>query len=182
MTTILACRKNNKICIGADTLITSADMKKQKKDTGHSKLINYKDSIFAFSGSTAYHLPLKLFLGKTQPTFKKDTCMELFEFFNEFRIFLERDCGLNPRPESEFNETTAFIYADKTGIWTVDSYRSALEAKKYAAIGSGREFALGAATAMYNIASSSRNVVEASLKATCELDVWSSLPLDIFEL
>lgn len=182
MTTIIACKKGKKVCIGADSLITWADIKKYQEQTGYSKLIPYKKGVFAFTGSAAFYQPFLLFLNKNKPNLHINTAQALFVFFNKFHNFLERDCGLQSAKESDFREITTFLYANSTSIWQIDSQRSIIEAKRFTAIGSGREFAMGVAESWYDENLDAYKIVQKSLNASCYLDLHSALPIEIISL
>ena len=63
------------------------------------------------------------------------------------------------------------------GIFGVYSYREVFEFDRFWAIGSGRTYALGAMFTAYDKARSARELAEAGVRAGCEFDKNSALPL-----
>jgi ATP-dependent protease HslVU (ClpYQ) peptidase subunit len=68
------------------------------------------------------------------------------------------------------------------GIYSVQSYREAVEFDKYWADGSGLRLALGAMHAVYDIHKDPKQIAEAAIRAASEFDDATALPAQIFEL
>ena len=76
---------------------------------------------------------------------------------------------------------TALI-ANRKGIFGVYSMREVFEYTRYWAIGSGREFALGAMYAQYDRLKSASAVARAGIEAGCVFDKNSALPMTLYTL
>ena len=66
------------------------------------------------------------------------------------------------------------------GIFEFDSYRGVDEYSKYWALGSGRRYALGALHSTYESERTSEEIAIAAVKASCNFDDGSALPV-LFE-
>ena len=77
---------------------------------------------------------------------------------------------------------TAKIIANPSGIYAVYSMREVFEFDRFWAIGSGRDFALGAMYTVYDKARDARKIAEAGVLAGAEFDTGTSLPLTAHEV
>ena len=71
------------------------------------------------------------------------------------------------------------MIANPTGIYAVYSMREVFEFERFWAIGSGRDFAVGAMWATYPRARSAEAVARAGIEAGAEFDTGSSLPMSL---
>jgi ATP-dependent protease HslVU (ClpYQ) peptidase subunit len=183
MTTIIASKKDKKICIGADTLISYGDEARTFDSTHHCKLIKTHLGIFGFAGDAVVQNAFMLFIKGEKFKHPKDIKISLFILFCDFLKFLESNCGFDGKTsDSDFKLTSGFLFANKSGIWHVDAQRFVSEIHTFFAIGSGREYALGAAQVLYDSDIPARELVEKSLLSSCTFDLYSAEPLDIVEL
>lgn len=183
MTTIIASKKNKKICIGADTLISYGDEARLYTSTQHSKLIRTNLGVFGFAGDAVVHNAFALFIQSAKFKHPKDIKTSLFILFCDFLTFLESNCGFDGKTsDSDFKLTSGFLFANKHGIWHIDAQRFVSEIHTFFAIGSGREYALGAAQVLYDTDITLAQLIEKSLLAGCVFDLYSSEPIHIIEL
>lgn len=182
MTTILACKKDKKIVIGADSLIVFGDERRTRADSLFSKLIPYSKGVFGFAGDAVIHNAFTYFLTKTKPKIVGMNSIALFKLFSSFLKFLEDECGYKTdSTDSDFKLTSSFIYADSKNIYHVDRQRFISNVERFFAVGSGREYAMGAAHINF-ATKSARDVVTLSLEASAYFDVNTAHPFDIIEL
>jgi ATP-dependent protease HslVU (ClpYQ) peptidase subunit len=74
------------------------------------------------------------------------------------------------------------VMANPHGIFGVYPMREVYEFSRFWAIGSGRKFAMGALFAAYDSDLSALELAELGVKAGCEFDVSSSLPMTSYTL
>ena len=74
------------------------------------------------------------------------------------------------------------MVANVHGIFGVYPMREVYEFARFWAIGSGRKFAMGAMQAVYEQDLSAREIAEIGVRAGCEFDVNSSLPMSCYAL
>jgi ATP-dependent HslUV protease, peptidase subunit HslV len=72
------------------------------------------------------------------------------------------------------------LIANPNGIFGVYSMREVFEYTRFWAVGSGREFALGAMHTQYDQLNSAEAVAETGVNAGATFDKNSSLPLTLF--
>jgi ATP-dependent protease HslVU (ClpYQ) peptidase subunit len=71
------------------------------------------------------------------------------------------------------------MVANPSGIYAVYSMREVFEFERFWAIGSGRDFALGAMYALYPNAKTAKAVAQAGILAGAEFDTGTSLPMTV---
>ena len=93
---------------------------------------------------------------------------------------LKDEAFLNPKEEEddpyESSQMTVMV-ANPSGIFAVYSMREVFELDRFWAIGSGRDFALGAMYVLYENAKSARGVAEAGVRAGAEFDTGTAPPM-----
>jgi len=185
MTTLVAVRKNDEVVIAADSLTTFGDTRLSAEfDRTSEKIVHYKGSHIGLCGSAAHQLVFEHLLAKHQDLDFSNKGA-IFETFNKLHPILKEQHFLNPKEEEddpyESTQMTALI-ANPRGIFGVYSMREVFEYTRYWAIGSGREFALGAMYAQYDRLKSAAAVARAGIDAGCVFDKNSALPLTIYTL
>jgi len=184
MTTIVVVRKGDTAVIAADSLTTFGTTRLAPAYDRHpQKVMTYGDSFIGVAGSAAHQLVLENLLARSQDLDFHGKG-PIYESFRKLHPMLKDDAFLNPKEEEddpyESTQITALI-ANGNGIFGVYSMREVFEYTQFWAVGSGREFALGAmqslfgrlrsATAIAKIASMT-NQVRVSVRATpCENEV-----------
>ena len=147
MTTLVVVRKNHVAAIAADSLTTFGDTRLSAEfDRTYDKIVHYKGNYIGLCGSAAHQLVFESLLAK-QDDLDFSTKRAIFETFRKLHPILKEQHFLNPKEEEddpyESTQVTALI-ANPNGIFGVYSMREVFEYTRFWAVGSGREFALGA--------------------------------------
>ncbi|MDQ6621429.1 MAG: MFS transporter [Pseudomonadota bacterium] len=185
MTTLVAVRKNDEIAIAADSLTTFGDTRLSAEfDKSSDKIVQHRGNYIGICGSAAHQLVFESLLGKHQDLdFANKSA--IFETFSRLHPILKEQHFLNPKEEEddpyESTQVTALI-ANANGIFGVYSMREVFEYTRYWAVGSGREFALGAMYAQYDRLKSASAVARAGIEAGCVFDKNSALPMTLYTL
>jgi ATP-dependent HslUV protease, peptidase subunit HslV len=185
MTTIVLVRKGDSAVIAADSLTTFGTTRLSPAyDRSPEKVVAYKDSFIGVAGSAAHQLVLENILAR-------NTGLELhgkaaiYESFRRLHPVLKEDAFLNPKEEDddpyESSQMTVMI-ANPSGIFAVYSMREVFEFDRFWAIGSGRDFALGAMWTVYGKAKSAAAIAETGVLAGAEFDTGSSTPVLLHEV
>lgn len=181
MTTIAAVKKNGLVSIAADTLITFGNTKESAEYVvNHQKIVNYKDSFLAVSGSSNVQIALEDYLNKSKKNIKFTTISEIYRFGLLFHKELKENHFLRPEDDSDSFETFRgdIIIANPFGIFGLSSYRYVQEYSKFYTNGSGSEFACGAIFAVYNDENkTAEEIAKLGVKAGIEFDDGSALPI-----
>ena len=184
MTTIVVVRKNGRIAIGADSLVTFGETRLPGEYEANDKIIRVGDSYIGLAGSTAHFEVLRRVLGEFESP-RLHSRHEIFETFLKAHQVLKEQYFLNTKEEDddpyESSQITALI-ANPSGIYGVYSYREVFSFERFWAIGSGRNFALGAMYASYKSARSAGQVARVGVDAGGEFDKSSCGPHRIYDI
>ncbi len=185
MTTIVVVRKADTAVIAADTLTTFGTTRLAPAyDRKPHKIVRYRDSFIGVAGSAAHQLVLENLLERN-PSLDLGGRAAIYEAFRKLHPVLKEEAFLNPKEEDddpyESSQMTVMI-ANPHGIFAVYSMREVFEFDRFWAIGSGRDFALGAMYAVYPRAKAAAAVAEAGVTAGAEFDTGTALPVHLHEV
>lgn len=185
MTTIVVVRKGDRAVIAADSLTTfGATRLAPAYDRSPHKITAYRDSFIGVAGSAAHQLVLENLLER-HPTLEFHGKAAIYETFRKLHPVLKDEAFLNPKEEDddpyESSQMTVMI-ANPSGVFAVYSMREVFEFDRFWAIGSGRDFALGAMFTAYEHAKDVRVIAEAGVVAGAEFDTGTSLPMQVHEV
>ena len=182
MTTLVAVRKAGHIAIAADSLTTFGDLRLSAAfDKSYEKILHYKGSYIGLCGSAAHQLVFESILKDAKDMdFSGKTA--IFESLRKLHPVLKDQHFLNPKEEEddpyESTQITALI-ANPHGIFGVYSMREVFEYTRFWAVGSGREFALGAMNALYPRLKTAEALARAGIEAGTTFDKNSELPMTL---
>ena len=185
MTTLVVVRKNRAAAIAADSLTTFGDTRLSADfDRTYDKIVNYKGTYIGLCGSAAHQLVFENLLAK-HSDLEFHNKNAIFETFRRLHPILKDQHYLNPKEEEddpyESTQVTALI-ANASGIFGVYSMREVFEYTKFWAVGTGREFALGAMHSQYQRMRNASAVATAGIEAGAMFDKNSGLPMTIYML
>lgn len=180
MTTITVVKKHGQVAISAESLTTFGDTRLAAQYKAESdKILYVADSWIGVCGSSAHHLVLAHLLAKLDSV-RLGSRSEVFDTFRQLHPMLKEQAFLNPKEDEddpyESSQITALI-ANSTGIYGVYSYREVFAYDRFWAVGSGRNFALGAMFAAYERCRSAVEIAEIGVAAGVEFDTASSGPV-----
>src|SRR6478736_2859308 len=181
MTTIVVVRKAGSAVIAADSLTTFGTTRLAPSyDRAPHKVAIYRDSFIGVAGSAAHQLVLENLLERN-PVLELHGKSAIYESFRKLHPALKDEAFLNPKEEDddpyESSQMTVMI-ANPSGIFAVYSMREVFEFDRFWAIGSGRDFALGAMFVLYGKGKSAAAVAQAGVVAGAEFDTGTALPID----
>jgi ATP-dependent HslUV protease subunit HslV len=189
MSTVVVAKKAGKVCIAADSLTSFGDLKLSSfYDAAHDKIFRHEENYLGIVGSAAHQLVMeslfaskKVVEGKINIDFSSR--LAIFETFRALHPVLKGKYFLNAKDEDddpyESTQIDALI-ANPFGIFGVHSLREVTEYKKFWAIGSGSEYALGAMFAVYDKATSAEEIAHAGVAAGAEFNNATSMPLSSY--
>jgi len=185
MTTIVVVRKGSEAVIAADSLTTFGPVRLAPHyDRAPHKVIAYRDSFIGVAGSAAHQLVLENLLAR-HADLDLNGRAAVYESFRRLHPMLKDEAYLNPKEEDEdpyeSSQMTVMI-ANPTGIFAVYSMREVFELDRFWAIGSGRDFALGAMLVTYPRAKSAEQVARTGIEAGAEFDTGTSLPMSLHKV
>jgi ATP-dependent protease HslVU (ClpYQ) peptidase subunit len=185
MTTIVVVRKGAAAVIAADSLTTFGTTRLAPAyDRSPQKIVRYRESFIGVAGSAAHQLVLENILDRT-PDLDLAGRPAIYETFRKLHPVLKDEAFLNPKEEDddpyESSQMTVMI-ANPSGIFAVYSMREVFEFDRFWAIGSGRDFALGAMYSVYGRARGAAAIAEAGVVAGAEFDTGTALPVNLHEV
>lgn len=180
MTTIAVVKKHGEVAIATDSMTTFGDTRLGRHYKGeHDKVLQIAGSWIGICGSSAHHLVISSAITRLEDV-RFGSRAEVYETFRRLHPVLKEHAYLNPKEDEddpyESSQITALI-ANETGIYGVYSLREVFEFDRFWAIGSGRNFALGAMHGAYGGARSAAKVAEAGVAAGIEFDTASGPPI-----
>jgi ATP-dependent HslUV protease, peptidase subunit HslV len=183
MTTLVAVRKNDEIVIAGDSMTTFGDTRLSAQyDRTPEKILRYQDTYVGLCGSAAHQLVFQSLLAK-HSTLDFSTKAGIFETFRKLHPILKEQHFLNPKEEEddpyESTQVTALV-ANGHGIFGVYSMREVFEYTRFWAVGTGREFALGAMHAQYGRLKTAAAIATAGIDAGATFDRNSGLPMTLY--
>jgi ATP-dependent HslUV protease subunit HslV len=185
MTTLVAVRKNDEIVIAADSLTTFGDTRLPADfDSSSDKIVQHKGTYVGLCGSAAHQLVFQSLLAK-HDDLDFSGKFAIFETFRKLHPILKEQHFLNPKEEEddpyESTQITALV-VNAHGIFGVYSMREVFEYTKFWAIGSGREFALGAMHTQYARQKSATAIARSGIEAGATFDRNSGLPMTLYSV
>jgi ATP-dependent HslUV protease subunit HslV len=185
MTTIVVVRKGESAVIAADSLTTFGTTRLAPAyDRYPEKITAYGDSFLGVAGSAAHQLVLENLLARTA-NLDFHGKAAIYDSFRKLHPLLKDEAFLNPKEEEddpyESSQMTVMI-ANPSGIFAVYSMREVFEFDRFWAIGSGRDFALGAMYTIYGKAKGAAAVAQAGVLAGAEFDTGTSVPITLHEV
>lgn len=189
MSTVVVVKKAGKVCIAADSLTSFGDLKLSSAyDATHDKILRFDENYIGIVGSAAHQLVLESVFASKRIIDKKididfSSRIAIFESFLALHPFLKEKYFLNAKDEDddpyESTQIDALI-ANPFGIFGVHCLREVTEYKKFWAIGSGAEYALGAMFAVFDNASTAEEIAHVGVAAGAEFNNASSMPLSSY--
>jgi ATP-dependent protease HslVU (ClpYQ) peptidase subunit len=185
MTTIVVVRKGDAAVIAADSLTTFGTTRLSPAYDRHpQKVTRYADSFLGVAGSAAHQLVLENVLART-PDLDFHGKSAIYESFRRLHPVLKEEAFLNPKEEDddpyESSQMTVMV-ANPAGIFAVYSMREVFEFDRFWAIGSGRDFALGAMFSLYPATKAAAAIARAGVVAGAEFDTGTSEPVTLYEV
>lgn len=190
MTTVVVTRKAGMVAMAADTLVTFGDTRLSHRYESNSKVFKVQaaggPTLIGMAGTVA-HFPVlrKAMAGLSKADLLLHGKDEVFDTFTKLHPMLKDIFFLQTKEEdNDPYESSQYsvLLANSSGIYGLYSYREVFEFKEFWAIGSGRNFALGAMHASAARSRSARELALAGVQASCEFDRNSAAPIDIFTL
>jgi ATP-dependent protease HslVU (ClpYQ) peptidase subunit len=188
MSTVVVVKKDGKVCIAADSLTSFGDLKlRSTYDATHDKILRHNKNYIGIVGSAAHQLVMESLFSSKKVIEKKinidfSSRLGIFESFRALHPVLKQKYFLISKDEDddpyESTQIDALI-ANPSGIYGVHSLREVIEYKKFWAIGSGAEFALGAMFAVYDKAAA-EEIAHTGVAAGAEFNNASAMPLSSY--
>lgn len=182
MTTVAVVRKNGYAAIAADTLTKWGSGKESATYiANHTKIVKVGDSYLAATGSATFKMILRDYFGQSGVPARFGSTLEIFKTWQAFHVALkERYFLATVTDKDDELESSKFdvLIANPHGIFGVGAHRTVQEYRKFYAIGSGTDLALGAMYAAYDDRRlTAAAVARLAIEAAAEFDDATGLPV-----
>jgi ATP-dependent protease HslVU (ClpYQ) peptidase subunit len=183
MSIMVVVKKDNVAVIAADTLMKYGPLKMPRiyHADGNQKIFQFRDSFVGTVGPSAHMDVLRTICQKHADDVCFDSREEIFETYVRIHPILKEEFFINPSADKddayESSQIDALI-ANPNGIFGMYSWRTAVEYDRFYAIGSGRDFAMGAMFTVYETESAEK-IAEAGIRAAAEFDDASGWPMTL---
>lgn len=182
MTTIAVVRKNGYAAIAADTLTKWGSGKESAAYVANNvKIVKVGEAYLAATGSATFKLILRDYFSQPGVPARFDGTLQIFKTWQAFHAALkERYFLATVTDKDDELESSKFdvLIASPHGIFGVGAHRTVQEYRKFYAIGSGTDLALGAMYAAYGDPRlSAVEVARLAIRAAAEFDDATGLPV-----
>jgi ATP-dependent protease HslVU (ClpYQ) peptidase subunit len=182
VTTIAVVRKNGYAAIAADTLTKWGTGKESAAYVANNtKIVRVGDTYIAGSGTSTFKLILRDYFAQRGVPARFDGAIELFKTWQAFHAALkDRYYLVSVGDKDDTIESSKFdvLIANPHGIYGVGAHRTVQEYRKFYAIGTGTDLALGAMYAAYDRPGlSAEQVARLAVEAAAEFDDSTGLPV-----
>jgi len=187
MSTIVAVKKNGYAAIAADTLTMWGNMKESAEHIENSeKILKFQDNYLAFTGSASFKLVVGHWLAKARRKPQLDSVENIFDSWLAFHKELKDQYFLRP-DDDDFDEFETsrmnVLIANPNGVFSVGVLRDVTEFKRFAAFGSGCDYAIGAMRAVYDDETkSAEDVAKIGIEVAAEFDDGTGLPMNCYRV
>lgn len=184
MSIVVVVRKNGVACIASDTLTMFGDqLEAAKYHVEADKIYPLGKAFVGSVGDAAHDLVLQsLFAGMRQPPAFRDR-LEIFEWLRKQHrrlkdhYYLQASSGEDQDPYEPSHLT--LLIASPFGIFGVYVLREVYEYTRFAAIGSGERYALGAMYSVYDRLESAEEIARAGVEAAIEFNSECGAPIHV---
>ena len=182
MTTIAVVRKNGYAAIAADTLTKWGTGKESAAYVANnSKIVKVGDNWLGAAGTATFKLILRDYFAQSGVPARFDSTINIFKTWQAFHAVLKERyylVAVNEKDDSLESSKFDVLIANPRGIFGVGAHRTVQEYRKFYAIGSGTDLALGAMYAAYdNSRVSAEQVARLAIEAAAEFDDATGLPV-----
>lgn len=186
MSTIVVVQKSGVIVIAADSLTKagSIKLKREFQADGKGKIFKHGDTYLGTVGALVHMDVLQSIFRKYPEKICLDSREDIFETYTRIHPILKDEYFINPAADKDDEYESSQIdglLANSNGIFGMYSWRTVVQYSRFYAVGSGREFALGAMQATYEQCSA-REIAEAGIRSAAAFDDGTDLPIEIYEV
>lgn len=182
MSTVVVVKKNGRVCIAADTLVSWGSTKQNSEYlTDKSKIIRVGESYLGITGSSTHRHVIESYFARSE-NYSLNSVQEIFETWREFHKALKTDYFLNTGDDKEAPYESSHMHvliANPHGIFGVYGLRSVDEFNKFWAFGSGTDYALGALHCSYERFDNVEDIARAAVEAAAQFDNSTGLPMTL---
>jgi len=183
MSTLVMVKRENELCMAAETLTSFGSQKQSARYVARpEKIFQAGHSFVGIVGWSVTQTVLQSAFahGCALPEIHDE--MQLFEFARVLHRKLKDEYFLNADADEdvpfESSALTAFVM-NRFGLFGLYSMRTVEQCERFAAVGSGSEFALGAMHTAWELGCTAEEIARRGVEAGIEFDHHSSGPITL---
>jgi ATP-dependent HslUV protease, peptidase subunit HslV len=186
MSTIVIVRKGDRAVMAADSLSTYGSLKFGHDYHAQSDKIQKIGANFVGIAGAAVHASVLASLARKHPkSLVFDNEAAIFDSLVRIHPILKKEFFLNADPEGDDPyeaSRISFVVANASGIFGVGWWRTVSEYRRFWAIGSGSDYALGAMFAVYDRLETPEEIARVGVAAGAEFDNGSGMPMTLYSV
>lgn len=186
MSTLVMVEKDGFACMAADTLSSYGCRKERAKYVANpEKILQVGESYVGVVGWAAHQSVLESALDGAIELPEFRGAREVFEFSRRLHGVLKEEYFLNAKADSDapYESTQmSLFFANRFGLFALYRMRSVERYQRFAAMGSGTEYALGAMYASYELDRPAEDIARLGVEAGTEFDDGSAAPITLRKL
>ncbi|MEM8982143.1 MAG: MFS transporter [Pseudomonadota bacterium] len=184
MSTLVMVEKNGIGCIAADTLTTYGPRKQQAHYVvSAEKILRVDDAFIGVVGWSAHMDVLQSVFSNGFRLPAISAKRDLFEFSRKLHNKLKDEYFLRPNDGDAYETSQMALFVlNGNGMFGMFDDRSVEQYRRFASIGSGARYALGAMHAMYDSGADAEAIATAGVLAGVEFDSGSAAPVTVEQL
>lgn len=184
MTILVAVKKDGRVYLGADRMMTAGSEYTVDIVNG-SKLMKLKHAYLATSGYTLLDNCIEHLFRSRHKMMENPFAnrSDVFQFFLDFYAELKKNYTLvDTGKETYAGIYNVFLVVTPTNIYGVSQNLSVNEYARFAAKGSGADYAQGCLYGLYDLIDDGLTLTRLALESACHFSVYCKEPLDIVEV
>ncbi len=186
MSSLVVVKKAGKAVIAADSLTTFGRTKFGQKYQRHSEKIHrFGNCYIGIVGDAAHGNVFENILANFGEDLNFDSRKSIFETYLYLHQILKEKFHLNAVTDDEMAYQSSQIdalIANEHGIFGMFEFREVHEFERFWAIGSGKQYALGAMFAVYDQLEDPEEIARVGIRASCEFDNACELPMNLHSI
>lgn len=187
MSIIVVVKKAGRVVIAADTLYMHGSTKvSQNYLRGREKIHRLADSFVGIVGAAAHDNVFAHLIKNHKSKMSFADVPAIYDTYLKLHPILRENYFMNTSEgdDDETYESSQIdaLIANPNGIFGIYSWREVYEFEKFWALGSGKDYALGALFSNYDLLETPEQIAETAVKAACEFDDGCALPLKIHSI
>lgn len=172
-----------KLAIGCDSGSSAGNLVYPASEkSSWQKIHQIGPAFIGHVGNPVYHTVLDNLALHHSELFDFSDRVSIHRSFDRMQALLVNDYGLRPQGDDFAGSGLYLLIAVNGKFYSVGTERGVDEYKRFWAIGSGDQIALGAAEASYAGAKSAKQLVQDVITIACKYDLHSMEPMQILEL
>ncbi len=184
MTILVAVKKDGRVYLGADRMMTAGSEYTVDIVNG-SKLMKLKHAYLATSGYTLLDNCIEHLFRSRHKMMENPFAnrSDVFQCFLDFYAELKKNYTLvDTGKETYAGIYNVFLVVTPTNIYGVSQNLSVNEYARFAAKGSGADYAQGCLYGLYDLVDDGLTLTRVALESACHFSVYCKEPLDIVEV